>query len=266
MNFYTSNVAFGMYLLVAVICITAFVMKKFPQSGFAVFFDMVFEKAYDFFEDILGKDEKPWIITYILVMFFIIVFANVLGWAIEMVAPMFGVDEKKTLMLEHYIAIPTGEKNFNIAMAAIGVVIVILEQFKFLGFKKALYEYLPVFGKDYIPYTRGKFSPAIDWPLFLLVKFFDIVISIFLGVLEIIGHIAKIVSLSFRLFGNIMSGGLLLGMLVAGVSALTVSLTGIEFPIIGPVIIHLQGMLVALIQALVFPLLIAIFIKVAKVH
>jgi F-type H+-transporting ATPase subunit a len=88
----------------------------------------------------------------------------------------------------------------------------------------------------------------------------------FLGVLEIVGHIAKVVSLSFRLFGNIMAGWLLLGMLVAAAAGLSYNLIGFEFPIIWPIIIHLQGMLVALIQALVFPLLIAIFIKVAKVH
>jgi F0F1-type ATP synthase membrane subunit a len=119
---------------------------------------------------------------------------------------MFGVDEKKVLILEHYIAIPTGDKNFNIAMAIVGVLIVIKEQFSALGFRKALYEYFPILGKDYIPYTRGSMHPAIDWPLFLFVKACDIVISMFLGVLEIVGHIAKVVSLSFRLFGNIMAG------------------------------------------------------------
>jgi F0F1-type ATP synthase membrane subunit a len=40
----------------------------------------------------------------------------------------------------------------------------------------------------------------IDWPVFLLVKAFDIVISVFLGMLEIVGHLAKVISLSFRLF------------------------------------------------------------------
>lgn|GEM_PF-816874 len=55
-------------------------------------------------------------------------------------------------------------------------------------------------------------------------------------------------------------------MLVAAAAGLSYNLIGFEFPVIGPIIIHLQGMLVALIQALVFPLLIAIFIKVAKVH
>ena len=75
-----------------------------------------------------------------------------------------------------------------------------MEQFKALGFGKALYEYFPIFGKNYIPYTRGNIPIYIDWPLFLFVKACDIVISLFLGVLEIVGHIAKIVSLSFRLF------------------------------------------------------------------
>jgi hypothetical protein len=55
-------------------------------------------------------------------------------------------------------------------------------------------------------------------------------------------------------------------MLVWAVSALTTNLIWFEFPVLGPIILHLQALLVAFIQALVFPLLIAIFIKVAKVH
>jgi F0F1-type ATP synthase membrane subunit a len=55
-------------------------------------------------------------------------------------------------------------------------------------------------------------------------------------------------------------------MLFAAVIGLSQSLLSIDFPIIGPIILYLQEILVALIQALVFPLLIAIFIKVAKVH
>ena len=168
--------------------------------------------------------------------------------------------------LEYYIKIPTADINFNVAMAVIGVLIVIYEQFKFLGFWKALYEYAPIWGKNYIPFERGNLPKYIDLPVFLLVKAFDIWISLFLGLLEIIGHGAKIISLSFRLFGNVTSGGLLMIMLVWAVSWLTTSLFTIEFPIIAPVILHLQAILVAFIQALVFPLLIAIFIKVAKVH
>ncbi len=235
-----------------------FVTKK-PNSSFSVFFDMVFEGVYWFFEDILWFDEKKWTKLYITSMFFVILFSN-LSWAVLEIIWVW-VPE-----LEEYISIPTSDINFNVAMAIIWVIIVIYEQFKFLWIWKALYEYFPVLWKNYIPYERGNKSKFVDVPLFLLVKFFDIVISLFLGVLDIVWHLAKVISLSFRLFGNITSGGMLLWMLLLWLWAGTKFLVWFDFPIIVPVILHLQWILVSLIQALVFPLLIAIFIKVAKVH
>lgn len=238
----------------------SFGLKTFRKSSFVVFFEMFFEKVFEFFEDILWKEEKRWTKMYITLMFFIILLSNLLGVILEFFLNIFGHD------VEHFIKIPTADINFNVAMAIIWVLIVIYEQFKHLGFLKALYEYVPFAGKNYIPYEKGKMPAYIDYPLFAIVKTFDIIISVFLGLLEIVGHFAKIISLSFRLFGNVTSGGLLMIMLVGAVSALTTKVIGIEFPAIAPIILHLQAMLVALIQALVFPLLIAIFIKVAKVH
>ncbi|MDD3793768.1 MAG: F0F1 ATP synthase subunit A [Candidatus Gracilibacteria bacterium] len=255
----------GILVVLGLIFIIYFFITKKPNSSFSIFFDMVYEGVYGFFEDILGVDEKKWTKLYITSMFFVILLSNLLGVFLE----ILGVGLP---FLHHTISIPTSDINFNVAMAIVGVCIVIYEQFKFLGFGKALYEYVPFMGKDYIPYERGKLNKYIDIPLFIFVKFFDIVISLFLGILEIVGHGAKIISLSFRLFGNITSGGMLLAMLLAGVELLTGAISGfifskeINFPIIFPLILHLQGLLVALIQALVFPLLIAIFIKVAKAH
>lgn len=240
--------------------------KKCRDSSFIVFFEMIFEKAYNFFEEILWVEEKKWTKLYIVTLFFIILISNFLGLALEIIAPIFGQDAHKEFILEHYISIPTADRNFNIAMAIIWVLIVIYEQFKFLGFWKAIYEYFPVLGKDYIPYEKWKMKPIFDWPLFILVKIFDIIISLFLGVLEIVGHLAKVISLAMRLAGNMTSGTILLWMLVFAVSWLTTDWFGISFPVVAPVLIYLQEILVALIQALVFPLLIAIFIKVAKVH
>ena len=227
-----------------------------------VFFEMFFEKVYEFFEDILWIEEKRWTKIYITTMFFLILISNIVGAFLEFFLNIFGHG------LEHYIKIPTADINFNVAMAIVWVCIVIYEQFKFLGFGKAIYEYFPILGKGYIPYERGNLPSYIDWPVFILIKIFDIIISVFLWVLEIVGHGAKIISLSFRLFGNVTSGWLLMVMLVGAVTALTTSLFGenVQFPIIAPIILHLQALLVAFIQALVFPLLIAIFIKVAKVH
>ena len=85
---------------------------------------------------------------YITLMFFIILLSNVLGVFLEFFLNIFGHD------VEHYIKIPTADINFNVAMAVIGVIIVIFEQFKNLGFLKAIYEYVPIGGKNYIPYER----------------------------------------------------------------------------------------------------------------
>lgn len=234
--------------------------KKYKESSIVVFFDMFFENVYNFFEEILGIEEKRWTKIYITTIFFIILFSNLFGVFLEFFLPIFGEN------LHHLISIPTADINFNVAMAVIGVIIVIYEQFKFLGFGKALYEYVPIMGKDYIPYEKGNLPKYIDIPVFLLVKAFDIIISLFLGILEVVGHGAKIISLSFRLFGNVTSGGILLVMLFWALGWLTTHLFSFEFPVLFPLILYLQELLVAFIQALVFPLLIAIFIKVAKVH
>lgn len=234
--------------------------KKYRDSSFMVFFEMIFEKVFEFFEDILWKEEKRWTKIYITVLFFIILISNLLWVFMEILIPVFWHS------LEELVKIPTADINFNIAMALVWVFIVLYEQFKFLWIWKALYEYVPFLWKWFIPYERWKLNKFIDWPLFILVKFFDIVISLFLWALEVIGHFAKIISLSFRLFWNVTSWWILLAMLIAWLWALSTNLVWFDFPVLGPVVLYLQELLVALIQALVFPLLIAIFIKVAKVH
>lgn len=234
--------------------------KFFPKSWIMIIIELGFEKAYEFFEEILWVEEKRWIKMYITMVFFIILVSNLLGVALELLLPIFWDN------LHHAIIIPTADINFNIAMAIVWVVIVILEQFKALGFWKAVHTYVPIKWMDLIPYERWKLPPAVDNIVFVIVKFFDIIISLFLWALEIVWHAAKIISLSFRLFWNMTSGSILLVMLVWAVSWLTMNMFHIEFPVIGPVILYMQELLVAFIQALVFPLLIAIFIKVAKVH
>lgn len=102
------------------------------------------------------------------------------------------------------------------------------------------------------------------------VKIGDIVVSMFLGFLEIVGLAAKIVSLSFRLFGNIVSGGVLVAMLVLAMNDFTQSITsfmgGVQFPVVFPLLLYTQSFVVALIQAMVFSLLVAIFIRVSQLE
>lgn len=88
--------------------------------------------------------------------------------------------------------------------------------------------------------------------------------SLFIGLLDIVGIFAKIISLSARLFGNMVSGTLLLAMLIFALAAGSQWLLGIDLALFLPLILVAQGLLVGVIQAFVFPILIAIFIKVGQ--
>jgi F0F1-type ATP synthase membrane subunit a len=242
-------------IMLIIICFTFF-----KNSGFTIFFDMIFEKIYDFFEDLLWIGEKRGPKVFITSLFFIVLFSNLLWVFLEFLLPIFWEN------FEHYIKIPTADINFNIGMAITSLSFVLFEQMKHLGFFHFIYEYFPIFWKNYIPFERGKLPKYIDIPLWLLVKIFDIIISVFLWLLEMVGLLAKIISLSFRLFWNITSWWVLLVMIISAISWLTVSLLNFKFPIIIPLLVYIQEIMVALIQAFVFPLLVAIFIKVAKLH
>ena len=73
--------------------------------------------------------------------------------------------------------------------------------------------------------------------------------------IEIIGHLARVLSLSFRLFGNMMGHELVLGILFF--------LAGAFF---APLPIMAMGILVAMIQAFVFFLLSVMYFQLAMEH
>ena len=231
------------------------IFTKFWNS-FILLFEMMFEKIYDFFIEIIGEHQKYWVKSFVIWMFFVILFSNLMGTLLDFVGIAFPG-------LEEWIIAPTTDANFNIAMAVVSVLLILYLQMKHLWVGKFFYEYVPLFWKNIITIERGTMPKLVYYPLWLFAKLFDILISLFVGALDIIGNFAKVISLSFRLTGNMMSGTILLGMLVMGLKALTSSMTGFEFPILFPLIIVLQGVLVAIIQAFVFALLTAIFIKVA---
>jgi len=79
-------------------------------------------------------------------------------------------------------------------------------------------------------------------------------INIFLGLMDIISEIAKIISLSFRLFGNMFAGQILAAVIIGLV------------PYIIPLPFALLGILTAVIQAAVFAILVLIFMSMAVVE
>lgn len=278
-SFWWALVAIGVIML-----ISFFSVKT--KSSFGVMFAWMYEEMYDFFAGILGEHELTWIKSFIANMFFVILFYNLLGLLFDFIGPIFGYNEaNEVYYLAEVIWFWTSDYHFTIAMALVGVLIMLGIQFVTMSDKEMLwkkvhswgsvfgglikifniiYEYVPFWGKWIITVEKWNMKPIVFYPLRVIIKAFDILISVFVWFLDIIGLLAKVISLAFRLFGNMLSGTALLTVLVLWLSASTANWFGVELPLIAPLILVLQWLLVASIQAFVFPLLVAIFIKVAR--
>ncbi|TSC62250.1 MAG: F-type H+-transporting ATPase subunit a [Parcubacteria group bacterium Gr01-1014_48] len=76
-------------------------------------------------------------------------------------------------------------------------------------------------------------------------------IDFFIGILELFSEVSKTISFSFRLFGNVFAGEVLL------------MIVSFLLPYVGPIPFLFLEIFVGFIQALVFTMLTAIFIKIA---
>ena len=233
-------------------------------------FDMLYEKVYNFYTDILGPESSLKVRVYIATLFFVIFFANIASVIMDFIAPIFWLTKTGEFILADYVIMPTSDMQFNVALALFSTLLLIYIQFGALGTKKFFYNYFPVFGKWYIEVEQWKMNTALYLIVKSVAKVGDIIISLFLWFLDIVGLLAKVISLAFRLFWNMTSGTILLGMLIVWVTGFSQSITGfmgwINFPIILPILVYAQGLLVAIIQAMVFPLLVAIFIRMAMME
>ncbi len=130
-----------------------------------------------------------------------------------------------------YIRVPSTDLNMTLGLALVAVVMVEVMGVRALG--------LGYFNK-FVPIKRLIVSPAGAMDLII-------------GLLELIGELARILSFSFRLLGNIFAGSILLFV----VSFLV--------PAIVPWGLFLFEFFVGIIQALIFGLLTAIFMNTATI-
>ncbi len=247
-------------LQISVIALLVIFIHTFRKTRFGIAFSLLFEGMYEFFEEILGKTQRKAFKIYVVSLFFVILISNLLSYTIDLIRVMF-VDIEA---LPKYVIIPTTDFNFNLALAAVSIIIMLYIQFRRAGVIKFFLEYIPITGKWILDIDRGNMKAILYYPLKIFVKIFDIAISLFVWVLDIIGIAAKAISLTARLYGNMLAWWILLWLLVTWVNALFQTIFTDGFPIIWPLILYAQWLLVALIQAFVFPLLVAIFIKIAQ--
>lgn len=193
-------------------------------SSFQALFEVVVEKFLHIMESLFGsraraEEYAPLILT----LFFFVLTSNWLG-----IVPGVGSVgwHEKINMREKFVPLfrsAASDLNMTLALGMVAVVFVNTLGVAAVGFRT----------------HAGKFF-SLKGP-----------IHFFMGVLEFISEIAKIVSFSFRLFGNIFAGEVLL-IIMAFLA-----------PYLIPVPFLALELFVGFIQALVFAMLSMIFIRIA---
>ncbi|MCD4704732.1 F0F1 ATP synthase subunit A [bacterium] len=240
----TNTLFWSIILTLFLITIFLFLKKSMKESPnrWQNLFEIIFEGAYSFVKSIIGDDKKakrafPLVFT----MFIFILTANLATFIPGQAA----------------ITIKTTEGNmplFRAVMSDYGLVfmmtilsvlvtqivaIIVHGPFGYIG------KFINLSGiKEFFQESfKGKFKFGI---------LAQGLLDFFLGIMDIIGELAKIVSLSFRLFGNMFASEVL--------SAVILFLA----PFIAPLPFQFLGLLTAIVQAFVFSVLTLIFISMAS--
>jgi F-type H+-transporting ATPase subunit a len=216
--------------------------------------EIIIGGAYSFVEGIAGKKTEnifPYFITF---MIFILV-ANWSGLIPGITT--FGVekfevkDGHETMHIIPFIRPLTSDLNATFALALISLGATHLMAIRALG----LQEYLSKFFA-FVPFLvslakgKPKFNVDVKNPLNLVISVITPLVMTFVGLLELVSEFVKAISLSFRLFGNIYAGEVVLET-VHGIFAFA-------FPL--PFL--LLEVIVGVVQALVFAMLTMAFMVI----
>lgn len=182
---------------------------KLVPSTLQNFFEIIVDFVYSTVEGLAGKKAKIFF-PFVLTFFLYILTANWLG-----LLPGFGT---VTLHKETLLRAPNSDLNMTLGLAIVSLVITHIFAIRYLG----LWHY---------------FARWVSLnPIFL-----------FVGILEMISEVTKLVSLSFRLFGNIFAGEVALS---------TVSSI---FAFLVPLPFYFLEIIVGFVQAAVFAMLTLVF-------
>jgi len=192
------------------------------RSTVYYFIGFMVKALHDFFATVMGS--KIDLYFPLLASFFLfILLQNWFGLIPGVGSIMLKISENGT---HHYAPIlrgGTADLNTTIVLAVISVIFTNVESIRILGFKKFVARFYRL--KDPMSY--------------------------FIGSLEIISEFSKVISFSFRLFGNIFAGEVL------------VSVIAFLIPILATFPFLILEIFVGFIQAIVFSTLTAVFINSA---
>ncbi|MCJ7703303.1 MAG: F0F1 ATP synthase subunit A [Anaerolineales bacterium] len=277
-NVYLTNTIVAVLIADVLILLIAFSIRKQAKQGKNVFtgiagvFAVILEYLSTLTESTAGKWAKkifPWFATIMLLVLIVnwmelipgvdsigILEKSDHGFATQEVLPGVvtilktddqaeeGDHHEDRYTLVPFVRVTSTDLNFTLSLALISVVMIQVIGFQALGLGY-LTKYFNVSGVKKLGKAIRK--PGFGGPFDLLMPLIDIAV----GILEIVAEISKILSFSFRLFGNIFAGAVLLFVI------------GSIVPVFAQTIFLILELGVGAIQAFVFGILTMVFMSMA---
>lgn len=239
----TNSLATSFVALLIIITLGVIVSRKIKAvpTGIQNGLEMIIEMFLGLFDSVTGSRKRSLAFApLVLAFFFFILINNWMGIlpGVGSIGQVVMTDGQKFFI--PYLRGGTADLNTTLALATIGVVISHIVGVASVGIWHYLNKFINIKAILEIPKKVRK-DPTV-----LIVN----PIKVFVGFIEIISELAKVASLSFRLFGNVFAGEVLLASMAAILAfALPVPFLFLE-------------VLVGLIQALIFAMLIITYLTI----
>lgn len=245
-KFTVTNSLLNSWITVLIIIVLAVVVgkkvKKIPK-GIQNYVEVILEGAMNLADSVTGSRERTKkIFPIVFALFLFILINNWLG-----LVPGIGSIGFIEAVAGHQVFVPffrggTADLNTTLALALFSVVGSNIFGFIVVGVWKHFNKFINLHAFLEIP------KKVMKEPSILIIN----PIKAFVGLIEIIGEIAKVASLSFRLFGNIFAGEVLL------------SAMAVIFAFLLPIPFIFLEILVGMIQALIFAMLTLVYFTIAS--
>lgn len=243
--FPVTNAMLNAWIVAIFFIIIAFVASRrtsLVPRGIHNFFEAIVVFMIDEMDKVTGDRKKSKLFFPIVATLFLFILVN--NWfglipgtgTIGVYGEVHGATE-----LVPFLRPAMADLNMTLALAVFSILIVQFAGVYGVGFTNYFSKFVNI---------RGIFRAIPKGPVAIGVA----IIEFLVGLLEIVGEVARIASLSLRLFGNVFAGEILIGVMLSLASFVV------------PIPFMFLEILVGVIQASVFSLLVLVFLTVATME
>lgn len=219
-----TNTLIAAWTVMAVLIVVGVLVGRNPKmipGKVQSVFEMLFEFVLNYMEETLGTRELAVRFFPLVVTMFLFIFCSNLFDFLPFFGSV-GIFHNGELV-PLYRPVNT-DLNVTLALAIIAYLVIEVTGIVMLGFLK--------YGSKFVNFKQGA-------------------LGFLIGLIEFVSNLARLISFSFRLFGNVFAGEVLIAVVVA------------FLPFILPVPLMLFEIFVGLVQAAIFALLTLVFVKIA---